>query len=996
MPRAKGRRVMTDRGEVTLPPPPEPGARFAFPIAATVAPVLASVAIWLMTQSPFALLFALLGPVVALASLADSSWHGRRHRRRALREYEKDMTEVVAQIDRFHQRERSALETGHPDLPEQFTREQVGVDWHRTFRGEVRIGRGRAPSSLRLSGATDPRQRMTAVRDAIASVQAGAPAVEHAPITADAFEGIGFVGPALVADAAARGCVVRLAAALDPTTWSIATNPTGTVGGDGRWAFVGALPHASSLSEPPDGAVIEFVESPRPPQPLVGARTILVWSVRRMEQLPRRCRTVVVVPPLPRTMPGDRPSSVGTVESCEFVGTAEAGLYAQAIHEAAVARGMVTASTTVPSHVPLSALENTPAGDHAVGLACAVGIAATGPWSVDLVGDGPHAVIGGTTGSGKSELLTSWILAMAARYGADDVTFLLVDFKGGATFDGIAGLPHSVGVITDLDHRGALRAIESLRAEVLGRERALAERGIRSIEQIPRGAGGLARLVIVVDEFAALAGEHPDLHTVFSDLASRGRSLGIHLILCTQRPAASLRDAILANCTLRVCLRVNDAADSVSVIGSPDAALLPRAAKGRALVSAGGEAPVLVQVAIAAPADADAIVTTISRPVRRPWCDPLPTMIEAGSIASTEAGLTFGMVDVPVRQLQEPAVWNPSVHGNLLVVGAFASGKSTLVATLASAAPGAGALAVRSVPRGVEQAWDAVSTALDRIDRADHVDRADLVDRAGHVDRADRIGMADRIDGAGQVDRDGQPGLVMLLDDIDATVARFGRDHQLEFTEKLTRLLRDGPGRGVFVAMTARSIPSLIAAAASACDTRVILRMPDRADHVAAGGPARDFDERMPPGGGFWRGDRVQVARGSPPRASASVEPPVVAFPSGRTTAIISSAPSSVAARIATDGIRVVPVGAAAPDPRLSVAAAGEHLVLLGDPDTWGAAWSLLPSVRSSCPLVFHGCSVADYRAITRSRLVPPALDGGDTRVWLLRDDVVERARLPA
>src|SRR5690606_23108114 len=107
------------------------------------------------------------------------------------------------------------------------------------------------------------------------------------------------------------------------------------------------------------------------------------------------------------------------------------------------------------------------ARDH---LAVPVGVAAHGPAFVDLVADGPHALVAGTTGSGKSELLVSWVLALAGRIPPDRVSFLLVDFKGGSAFAPLAQLPHVVGVVSDLDPASARRAVESLRAELRRRE----------------------------------------------------------------------------------------------------------------------------------------------------------------------------------------------------------------------------------------------------------------------------------------------------------------------------------------------------------------------------------------------------------------------------------------------------------------------------------------------------------------------------------------------
>jgi len=194
------------------------------------------------------------------------------------------------------------------------------------------------------------------------------------------------------------------------------------------------------------------------------------------------------------------------------------------------------------------------------------------PCVIDLVSEGPHAVVAGVTGSGKSELLVTWILALCAAHTTQEVSFLLADFKGGTAFDSLGGIPHVTGVITDLDGTGARRAIESLRAEVRWREAELARVGARDVLD-PRV--DVPRLVIVVDEFAALLGEHPELHAVFTDVAARGRALGMHLVLGTQRPAGVVRESLLANCPLRISLRVTDPADSRAVIGTDEASALP-------------------------------------------------------------------------------------------------------------------------------------------------------------------------------------------------------------------------------------------------------------------------------------------------------------------------------------------------------------------------------------------------------------------------------------
>ena len=146
-----------------------------------------------------------------------------------------------------------------------------------------------------------------------------------------------------------------------------------------------------------------------------------------------------------------------------------------------------------------------------------------------------------------------------------------------------------------------------------------------------------------------MVGGFPELHGVFSDIAARGRSLGVHLILCTQRPAGAVRDAVMANCTLRICLRVNNSADSVEAIGTGAAAELTRLPLGRGFISASGEHPRLVQFALSDREDAERAGTRWpSQQVRRPWCDPLPTTIDLGRLpVPAEDGIGFGLADLP-------------------------------------------------------------------------------------------------------------------------------------------------------------------------------------------------------------------------------------------------------------------------------------------------------------------------------------------------------------
>lgn len=222
-------------------------------------------------------------------------------------------------------------------------------------------------------------------------------------------------------------------------------------------------------------------------------------------------------------------------------------------------------------------------------LVATVGMCADEPTAIDLVVDGPHALIAGTTGSGKSELLRTMVASLAASYPPDLCNFVLIDYKGASAFAECALLPHTVGMVTDLDPATAKRALVCLEAELKRRERLLLSAGAEDLIAYaarPTSAP-LPRLVVVIDEFATLAKDLPDFVTALIDVAQRGRSLGVHLILATQRPTGAVNDNIRANTNLRIALRVHDGADSTDVLGVSSAAFIGRRTPGRALLRTG-------------------------------------------------------------------------------------------------------------------------------------------------------------------------------------------------------------------------------------------------------------------------------------------------------------------------------------------------------------------------------------------------------------------------
>jgi S-DNA-T family DNA segregation ATPase FtsK/SpoIIIE len=202
--------------------------------------------------------------------------------------------------------------------------------------------------------------------------------------------------------------------------------------------------------------------------------------------------------------------------------------------------------------------------------------------NLDHTGHGPHGLIAGTTGSGKSELLQTLVAALALTHHPHDVGFILVDFKGGGTFSELVNLPHTLGMVTDLSGNLTQRALVALEAEMDRRKRLFNDAGVNDIIDYQKlyWQGGaktpLPRVVVIIDEFAELVTDYPDFMDGLIAVARVGRSLGVHLILATQSPAGVVKQQIWANAKFRICLRVEDRQESMDMLHRPEAANLPR------------------------------------------------------------------------------------------------------------------------------------------------------------------------------------------------------------------------------------------------------------------------------------------------------------------------------------------------------------------------------------------------------------------------------------
>lgn len=485
------------------------------------------------------------------------------------------------------------------------------------------------------------------------------------------------------------------------------------------------------------------------------------------------------------------------------------------------------------------------------GLGTAVGTGSQGTLQIDLKADGPHFLVAGTTGSGKSEFLRTLAAGLAAGHPPDRVNLLFIDFKGGSGLGPLTGLPHCVGMLTDLGAAQVERTLVSLRAEVRRREELLARVNapdLAAYESSPAAGPQVPYLVIVVDEFRILVDEVPGALSELMRIAAIGRSLGIHLIMATQRPQGALNADIRANVTTRIALRVQSGPESFDIMGSGQAAAIPIASPGRAFLIRGAQAPEEFQTATLTPrtavrSDGAVTVRTVTdhltgppavadrltggscndeahdsgaaltpahgaaplidaavglwqelggRPPRRPVADPLPALLpDPGPGPSDRDTVRLGLVDLPELQRVKELGWSPAGHGHLGLVGAEAGASDAALA-----------LAVDQLLAGRVESHLYILDAAGVFNAAATAPRVGAVAGLHELRRAARVlrrvaeEVTSRLSAPAAWSR---TRLVLVLSGWGAWVSAFRSGPQAWAEELVHDIVRDGPRAGITV-----------------------------------------------------------------------------------------------------------------------------------------------------------------------------------------------------
>ena len=700
--------------EIAPPAPPRTGqGKVPLSLIAILTPLIFAGVMFAVMRQPQFLMFGLLTPVMGIGNTIDAKRRGRRSDRGESERFRRELAEFRTRLASLADDERTRMRVAYPDPAEVMRRVVLPSTtlWerrppHPDFL-RLRAGVGGVPWSPPVAQAgpgTEPP-------DELAAVLAESEVLDDAPVPVALAAGgvVGVVGDRGAALAVARSLLCQAAALHGPADMPVMI--LSSAGAAPAWDWAKWLPHTRDasgvgrmLSHDPELSA-RLVEAHLRPagggeradrsEPAAGPTVLVVVDdesltegrkaptrsllrgeggpvagvviASTVDRLPAVCSTVIEM-----TDPDGRADLTLPQQGRRIAGFLAAGMADDAARDCArsLARfedpELDVAGAGLPASIrllPLLDLEDcTPdavlarwkAGGIDPPPAAPIGVAEDGVFGVDFVADGPHGLVGGTTGAGKSELLRTLVAGLAASVDPDHLTFVLVDFKGGSAFDECARLPHTVGMVTDLDQHLAERALRCLEAELRHRERVLRDAGAVDLPDYLRKGlpEALPRLLVIIDEFATLKAELPEFIDALVGVAQRGRSLGVHLLLATQRPQGAISDNIRANTNLRIALRVQERTDSTDVIDVPDAAGIPRTAPGRAYVRLGPGEVVAIQTALSTGSRREAAVAPVDvapvvyGPAPRAASAPPPPDLGAppitGGLAAPDAGATGG------------------------------------------------------------------------------------------------------------------------------------------------------------------------------------------------------------------------------------------------------------------------------------------------------------------------------------------------------------------
>ncbi len=1035
--------------EVPAEPGDPPPAHFS--IASTVGPLILAVVMVAITRDLRFALFSLLSPVIGIGTYFESKRRSTKTRETDQRKYADDLRELSGHVREAGELERVRRRERGPDPAEVLRRAALPSMrlWERRPQHDDFLSLYAGLGDISWQPEAESRTGKPAAKVAAALTGQGLLA---APVGVELAKGgvVGIVGDRRAALATARSLVCQAAVHHGPADLTI-----GVFADEGRepdWDWAKWLPHTRS----PDGddqwlsarrerseallrrltggagsgTVMVVLDSdlliegrnaparellaggPRKPDAVRGEERLAVAGVvvsSSRDRLPAACTTVIEIVSPDGDAIAYRSETGGSGQ--ELVVAGITGTTARAcardlarfedpeLHQ--VGAGLPDSVRLLPlldlDAVTADAVRR---GWRRAGTPAApagpVGVTEQGIFTLDLERDGPHGLVGGTTGSGKSELLRSLIAALAANADPRHLTFLLMDFKGGAAFDACARLPHTVGMVTDLDEGLVDRALRALEAELQYRERLLRDAGADNLRAYHERdhPEPLPRLVVVIDEFAKMAREQPELLASLVDVAQRGRTLGVHLILATQRPAGVVNDHIRTNTNLRIALRVQDADDSLDVIGERAAAELSRHRPGRAFFRLGPDEVVPIQSALvtcvtdaasdagvevspfefgrAAPSGeaaeperqtdqpsdlarlVDAIIEANAAegfpPARKPWPEPLPAQIDLEELtgANGDRRALVALADEPRKQTQYPVGWDLD-EGNLLLFGIPGSGTTTALASLVLSLAGV------HPPEQLEvYALDFGAGELRALEALPHTGSVVLA-----ADRERQMRLIRRL--RRQLDERRTAGsngatTVVLIDNLAAMRAEFDDPAGMELMDALSRVYADGPQAGIHLAVTADRANTVPTAWMAITTQKWLFRLADRYDYVSLGLTIKDVPPATP-GRAVMAPNGLQIQLGRPRpslgEAAAAVAGRYVrSTPAATPVGVLPAEVTSTGIASVSDEPWRIPIGIRESDLGVAelVLYEGEHALVAG-PARSGkslALWTIAEALRKA------------------------------------------------